>query len=116
MAWEDWFADHDVLLCPVSAGPAFPHDQSNLLGRTVTINGEPRSAVGASAWCGLIGVIGLPSAVVPVGRTAGGLPVGLQVVGPYLHDRQVVSAAGLIGDLVGGYRPPPGFGPQRPTA
>ena len=35
----------------------------------------------------MFGVLGLPVAVPPVGRTADGLPVGMQVVAPFLHDR-----------------------------
>src|SRR3546814_2363373 len=48
-------------------------------------------------WTGLIGVLGLPSAVPPIGRTPAGLPVGMQVVAPYLHDREAVQVAGEIG-------------------
>ena len=110
VTWADWFADYDILLCPVSAAAAFPHDHSgDLMSRSVTINGEARSLVGASAWCGVIGVVGLPSAVVPVGLTPNHLPVGLQVVGPFLHDRRAIRVAKLIADAVGGYQPPPGF-------
>jgi len=46
---------------------------------------------------------------VPVGLSAGGLPVGVQVVGPFLGDRTVVDVARRLADVVGGYRPPPGF-------
>ena len=38
----------------------------------------------------MFGVLGLPVAVPPVGRTADGLPVGVQVVTPYLRDRDAV--------------------------
>ena len=43
------------------------------------------------AWTGLVGVAYLPSTVVPVGRV-GDLPVGVQVVGPYLEDRRHCSS------------------------
>jgi amidase len=56
-------------------------------------------------------VVGLPSAVVPIGRTTEGLPVGMQIVSPYLHDRRSVRVAQLVRDVVGGYEPPPGFAP-----
>ena len=56
----------------------------------------------------MFGVIGLPVAVAPVGRTPNGLPVGIQVVAPYLHDRQAVRVAGLLAEVAGGYEPPPG--------
>jgi amidase len=57
----------------------------------------------------LIGVMGLPSAVPPIGRTAAGLPVGVQLVSPYLHDHRSVRAAKLVGEVTGGYQVPPGF-------
>ena len=109
-AWADWFTTHDVLLCPVTPTPAFPHDQSeDFFNRTLTINGESRSYLDNVCWTGLIGIVGLPSAVPPLGRTPSGLPVGVQVVTPYLHDRDAIRVAGLIADVVGGYETPPGF-------
>ena len=56
----------------------------------------------------MFGVLGLPVAVPPVGRTADGLPVGIQVVTPFLRDRDAVALAGLIADVAGGYEVPPG--------
>lgn len=47
--------------------------------------------------------------VVPIGRTAAGLPVGMQVVAPYLQDRRAVGVAELLREVVGGYEVPPGF-------
>ena len=38
-----------------------------------------------------------------------GLPVGLQVMGPFLEDATSIDLAGAIGELMGGFRPPPGF-------
>jgi len=51
----------------------------------------------------------LPMATVPVGLSAERLPVGVQVVEPFLGDRTVVDVARRLADVVGGYRPPPGF-------
>jgi amidase len=47
--------------------------------------------------------------VVPAGRTAGGLPVGVQIVGPYLEDRTTLGAGRAIVDVLGGFAPPPGY-------
>ena len=44
----------------------------------------------------------LPATVVPVGIDDDGLPIGVQIVGPYLHDRTTLQAARLIADLCGG--------------
>jgi amidase len=57
------------------------------------------------SWTGLIGVIGLPSAVPPIGRTPEGLPVGVQCVAPWLRDRDAIEIARRIGR----YEVPPGF-------
>ncbi len=110
--WAEWFEHFDALLCPVAIGAAFRHDhEGSVIERMIDVDGVPRSHAELALWNGLIGVIGLPSAVPPVARTAGGLPLGVQVVAPYLQDRRAVQLAGFIGDLSVGYTPPPGFGP-----
>jgi amidase len=106
--WADWFTAHDILLCPVVPSPAFAHDQAgSLFDRHVTINGTSRPHVDFIAWTGLVGVAYLPSTVVPVGWTATGLPVGIQVVAPFLEDRTGLFVAAALEHLLGGYRPPP---------
>jgi amidase len=106
--WASWFRDFDVMLCPVTPMPAFPHDHhGSIRDRSVTINGQERSQVDALAWTGLVGVAYLPSTVVPVGRTSEGLPVGVQIVGPYLEDRSPLFVGARLAELVGGYQPPP---------
>jgi amidase len=55
-------------------------------------------------------VLGLPSVVVPIGRTKSPeLPVGMQIVAPWYHERRAIRAAELMADVLGGYVPPPGF-------
>ena len=100
-----------MLLCPVLPVPAFPHDQDgDFLTRTIAVNDEEHPYLLLTNWTGLIGVVGLPSAVAPIGRTPAGLPVGVQVVTPYLRDREAVLLAGLLADVSGGgYEVPPGF-------
>jgi amidase len=106
--WADWFTDYDTLLCPVTPMVAFPHDHHGTIAdRVVTINGQARNQVDSLAWTGLIGVVYLPSTVVPVGRTKDGLPIGVQVVGPYLEDRTALFLAARLAELTGGYEPPP---------
>lgn len=108
--WAQWFASgYDALLCPVTPTPAFPHDQEgDFFTRTITVNGETRPYLDNIAWTGLIGVLGLPSAVPPLPRTRDGLPVGVQVVAKYLHDRTAIALASLIAEAAGGgYEPPP---------
>ena len=109
--WSRWFQQYDVLLCPVMTVPAFEHDQvGEIMDRFVVVNGEKSPMVSVIQWLGLIGVLGLPSAVIPIGRTtSSNLPVGMQIVAPFLHDRRAVRVAQLASEVVGGYEVPPGF-------
>jgi len=52
------------------------------------------------------GLCSLPAVVVPVGLTRDGLPVGLQVIAPFLEDRTAIDVAARIGDLIGPLVPP----------
>jgi amidase len=47
--------------------------------------------------------------VAPVGLTSTGLPVGLQIMGPFLEDATTIHLAGALTDEIGGFRPPAGF-------
>ena len=108
--WADFFRKHDVLLCPVTPVAAIPHDQNpNWVARTIQVNGETRSYEDQIVWAGIVGMAYLPATVAPVGRTPSGLPVGLQIVGPYLEDRTPIDLARRLADIIGGYEIPPGF-------
>jgi amidase len=103
--WAEWFESYDILLCPVTPSAALPHQQGEFATRTMTIDDVERSYFDNVAWTGLIGVLGLPSAVPPIGRTPDGLPVGVQCVAPFLRDRDAIDVARMLGS----YEPPPGF-------
>jgi amidase len=106
--WAELFSRVDVLLCPIAATPAFPHNHDpDQLNRTVSVNGEQRLGFETLVWAGLVGMAHLPSVVVPVGRTAAGMPVGIQVVAPYLEDRTALDVARRLHALVGDIGAPP---------
>lgn len=108
--WSAFFRNVDVLLCPVSPTAAIAHDHSEpIAARLIAINGREGPYLDQLGWAGLIGVAGLPSTSVPVGRTAGGLPVGVQVVGPFLEDHTPLAMAALLEELLGGFVRPPGY-------
>jgi len=89
----------------------FAHDQSeDFFERKLMVNGEARSYFdSAVAWAGLTGMVHLPSTIAPVGVARDGLPVGLQIVAPFLEDRTSLQFAGLVEDILGGFKPPPEF-------
>jgi amidase len=106
--WAEWFRHFDALLCPIMPVPAFEHDQhGSISDRWVDVNGSPRSQIDCFAWVGMIGVAYLPSTAVPVGRTRAGLPVGMQIVGPYLEDRTPLFLAERLAELTEGFVAPP---------
>ena len=108
LRWASFFEDVDVLLCPVTATPAFLHQQEGTWAdREFVVNDKTVPYYSLEAWPALIGSAYLPSTSAPVGRTAADVPVGVQVVSPYLHDYRSIAVARLITELVGGYTVPP---------
>lgn len=107
--WAEFFTEHDVLLCPVAACAAFPHDRRPWPERSVAISGAPRPMAELSFWPGLTGVAYLPATAAPIGFTRSGLPVGVQIVGPHLGDLTCIAFARLIEREYHGFVAPPGF-------
>lgn len=108
--WKEFFDDIDILLCPVIPVPAFEHIHTDggenwARARLAEFGNRPYS--GLIGWSGLIGSAYLPVTAAPIGRTETGLPVGIQVVAPYLHDRTALAFARAMAEVVGGYAPPP---------
>lgn len=108
--WRSFFEEWDVVLMPVSPVAAIPHDQTMPMSeRTIVVDGANRPYGDQMAWMGVVGVVYLPSTVVPVGMTSDGLPVGVQVVGPFLEDRTTIAVARMLEEQLGGFTSPPGF-------
>ena len=108
-AWAEFFTRFDVLICPILPLPAIAHDhEGTILSRTIQVNGQQREYIELIVWAGLVTMALLPATAVPAGRTPAGLPVGLQVIGPYLEDRTTIDFARRLGAVFGGYEAPPG--------
>ena len=106
--WAEFFAEFDVLLCPATPAAAFPHDQSpDADARTITVDGRTRPYGDQFAWLQAIGVAHLPAVSAPLGFSQSGLPIGCQIVGPYLEDRTAIDLARRLGALFGGFVAPP---------
>jgi amidase len=108
--WAEFFGEFDVLLCPTIPVPPFRHvaspDGPNWMHSTLADH-DDRPYGDLIGWSALIGSAYLPVTVPPVGRTTDGLPIGIQVVAPYLHDRTALAFARCVTDVLGGYEPPP---------
>jgi amidase len=107
---EEFFTNFDAILLPVMPCPAIPHDHSEpLASRTVMVDGEQRSYWNLNAWMAPAGACYLPATVIPVGRVANGLPIGLQIVGAYLEDRTTLDLGRHLLTMLGGCPRPSGF-------
>ncbi|MDC1457394.1 amidase [Burkholderiaceae bacterium] len=109
-AWDAWFNDFDLLLCPTAASTAFVHDHVGVRAdRTIAINGKQEPVVDQLFWAGYPNMAFLPSTVAPAGLTRDGLPCGLQIVAKRFNDLSSIHFARLMADVVGGFQPPPGY-------
>ena len=101
--WREFFADYDVMLLPVHPRPAIPHDHSpEQWERTVDVGGVERPYGHLFRWTGPAGAGMLPATVVPVGMSEDGLPIGVQIVAPFVEDRTGLRLAAIIEELAGG--------------
>ena len=108
--WAEFFTKFDVLLLPVLFTTAFPHTQEgDFQTRTIEVDGVARAYRETTNYTVFIGGVHLPSTVIPVGRTASGLPVGVQIVGNFLDDRTTLAFGREASDVLGGFVAPPGY-------
>jgi amidase len=106
--WRALFAEFDVVLCPPMPTPAFPHDHTAEMGRRrIEIDGRPLPYPDQIVWASIATLFGLPATVTPIGRSEIGLPIGAQIIGPFLEDRTPLAFAALIERAFGGFVPPP---------
>ena len=97
----------DAVIAPVTQTPAFPHDHEPDQGkRRIVVNGAPADFFTQSLWPGFVTLPGLPATALPIGRSPEGLPIGAQIIGPWLEDRTPLRLAGLIEREYGGFEPP----------
>ena len=109
LAWSAFFEDWDILICPQMATPAFPHDQSPMVGRTLTVDNEEQPYFQQLFWAGMIVNAYLPSTVFPTGPSRDGLPIGVQAVSAPYRDYRCIEFARQLANEIGGFQPPPGY-------
>jgi amidase len=108
--WRELFKNFDAVICPVMPTPAYPHDHSpEQETRRIDIDGKDYAYPNQLAWPGIATLPGLPATAIPIGLSPEGLPVGVQIVGPWLEDRTPLKLAELIEREFGGFVPPPMF-------
>jgi amidase len=108
--WRTLFKSFDAVICPIMPTPAYPHDHTpDQDDRRINIDGQDFPYSDQLVWPGIATLPGLPATAVPLGLSKGGLPVGVQIVGPWLEDRTPLKLAELIEREFGGFVPPKMF-------
>jgi amidase len=111
--WQDYFRTHDVFLLPTAFISAFPHDHSQPFGNRILKTPEgPRPYEDLLFWISFATLTGLPATTAPIGLTKDRLPVGIQIIGPYLEDATPIDLAGKLTEIMGGFQPPEGYEPR----
>jgi amidase len=99
--WRTLFQAWDVVLCPVMPTTAFPLGATALQVDGVSIPYEAQPL-----WGSLATLTGNPATAMPIGRDADGLPIGMQIIGPFLEDRTTLAFAALVERAFGGFVAP----------
>ena len=85
------------------------HDHADIDARVIDIDGRRVPYKAQPIWSSVAAVGGLPATAMPIGRSAGGLPIGVQAIGPYLEDATSIRFAELAEREFGGFVAPPGW-------
>jgi amidase len=101
VAADEWLARHGAALSPVAPDVAPP-----LRGSFGPVDGEPVRPGGKLTLSTYVSALGLPAVVVPVMRTEGGLPAGVQLFGRRGHERALLALARELESLLGGWLDP----------
>ena len=98
---------------PVDFVPAFSHDPRREVwlkdDRKLLVDGRERKYADQFKWIDVATYTGCPATAAPVGLTREGLPVGIQIMGPYLEDATPLDFAHKLAEVCGGFAPPPMF-------
>ena len=109
MIWQKFFRDYDAFLLPTAIVPAFPHTTIPWEERMLETPEGSRTYNDMLFWISFATHTGLPATTFPVGVSKTGLPVGMQVIGPFLEDATPIDIAGKLNEIMGGIPHPEGY-------
>jgi len=105
--WDGYFGSVDVILCPAAASTAPFHTALPRSQRTLSVNGSDIPEPDQLIWAVMSGVCYMPSTVVPIGLSADGLPIGVQIVSAEFNDLTCLAFAKLLEQSYRRFIPPP---------
>jgi len=86
-----WMETTPIIVAPVGATPAYPHDTLK-----VTVRGSTMGTFRAFSYAQAFNVFDLPVVTVPAGRSPDGLPIGVQIVGRPFAEEMVLAVAEIV--------------------
>jgi amidase len=109
--WEKYFESVDVFLLPSVFTAAFEHDYTPPDQRMIPLpEGGQQPSWNLLTYITPATLTGGPATTAPAGLSRSGLPVGVQIMGPYLEDLTTIHVARLLAREIGGFQAPPGYG------
>jgi amidase len=91
------FETTHAIIAPTVFRPAFPHDHAGgMEDRTLLADGAVVPYFALIDWIALASVLDLPAISVPFGATPEGLPIGVQVIGPWGSEERLLDIAELL--------------------
>jgi Asp-tRNA(Asn)/Glu-tRNA(Gln) amidotransferase A subunit family amidase len=93
---------YPVLICPTAAIPAFRHGE-----REWQVEGKTVKYLDAWSYCEWFNLLGFPAAVIPMGYSDEGLPIGVQIVGRPWQEEVVLAVAAKLEKERGAWQAPP---------
>jgi amidase len=98
IAWEQFFAQWDALLCPPALCTAFPHTET---GAPLQVDGHEQSYWMVNAHTMPFNYSGHPAIVLPIARDRDGLPIGAQFVGKRWGEARLLAVAKAVEEIRG---------------
>ncbi len=98
---------YDAILMPVTPITAFAHNQQgSFASRTIEVDGKSVPYGSLLNWISLATSLHAPALAVQAGRTSGGMPVGVQLVGRWNDEDRLFDLAAALERELGGFEAP----------
>jgi amidase len=105
--WENFFKEYDFLICPVAHGPAYKRCK---MGSKLSYDGKEINYLDyVWPYVACFNASGNPSITIPLGIGIEGLPLGIQIVGSYWSEPELINFTKQVTALTQGFIKPQGY-------
>ena len=103
----EFFGTYDAIVLPITTIPPFAHNHEQpFQAREIDVDGKKQPYISMLNWIAPATALHAPSIAVQAGQTRSGLPVGVQLMGPWHGEDRLFDYAAAIEDALGGFTPP----------